>query len=605
MADAFLTLYNQELAAIRRAAAGFAAEHPKVAGHLRLSASAVDDPHVARLIESFAFLTARVRQKLDDDFPELTDAMLGVLYPHFVAPAPSMAIVRMAAAPELAGRHTVPRGALLESESVKGESCRFQTTQPTDVWPVAVIDAALAPMPAAAPRLPAAHRATAVLRLRRAATAPGQTFGSLGIDRLRLFLSGGPDLTFRLRDMLLNHVTGIALAEEASDPQAVEIDAAHLHPVGFEPDEGMLPYPARSFIGYRLLSEMFNFPEKFLFIDLSGLTARTLRQDSRTLDIYVFLDQPWPEGERLIGPETFALGCVPVVNLFRQPAEPIILSHDATDYHVLPDARRPDAREIFSIERVSATSPDGARIEFLPLYGHHHGIAPARHRHFWHMTRRARGGRDPGTEVFLSLVDLDLDTSAPADWTVSVDTLCFNRDLPAGLPFGGGHPAFVLVEGGPVGVAACLTPPTAVVRPRLGDHARWRLISHLSLNHLSLVDGRDGAAALREVLKLYDFKDTPESRALIDAVTAVDMHPVTARSPRPGASALCRGIDIVLTIDAARSGAIGAFLPAAILERFFALYVSINSFTRVTLLDKGRPEPLKRWPARIGDRLIA
>jgi type VI secretion system protein ImpG len=605
MADTFLTLYNQELGAIRRTAAGFAAEHPKVAGHLRLSANAVDDPHVARLIESFAFLTARVRQKLDDDFPELTDALLGVLYPHYVAPTPSMAVVRMAAAPELAGRFTVPRGAMLDSEAVQGESCRFRTTMPAEIWPVAVTAATLAPMPAMAPQVGAAHQAKAVLRLTLTCTAPGQTFGSLGIDRLRFFLSGGPDLTYRLHDLLLNHVTGIALATDAHDPNVVEIGAAHLCPVGFEPDEGMLPYPAQSFIGYRLLSELFNFPEKFLFVDLSGLSARTLRQDCRSLDAYFFLNRAWPEGERLVGPDAFALGCVPVVNLFSQPAEPIILGHDATEYHVLADARRPDAREIYAIERVSATSPSGERLDFLPLYGNHHGADPSRQRHFWHMTRRPRGGRDQSSDVFLSLVDLGLDPSVPADWTVSVDTLCFNRDLPAKLPFGGGHPAFTLVDGGPVGVAACLTPPTAVVRPRLGDGARWRLISHLSLNHLSLVGGRDGAAALRELLKLYDLKDTPESRALIDAVTAIDVHPVTARAPQPGASAMCRGIDIDLTLDPDRAGAIGAFLPAAVLERFFALYVSINSFTRVTLLGKGRTEPLKRWPARIGDRLVA
>lgn len=605
MADSFLTFYNQELGAIRHAAAGFAAEHPKVAGHLRLSANAVDDPHVARLIESFAFLTARVRQKLDDDFPELTDALLGVLYPHYVAPIPSMAVVQLAAAAELAGRFTLPRGATLESEPVRGEPCRFRTTMPADVWPVKVAAAGLSPMPAAAPQVAAAREAKAVLRLRLACTAPGQTFGGLGVDRLRFFLPGAPELSYRLHELLLNHVIGMAVATDLDDPAPVEIGPEHLHPVGFEPEDGMLPYPAQSFIGYRLLSELFTFPEKFLFVELSGLTAKILRQDSRELEIYFYLDRAWPEGERLVGPQAFALGCVPVINLFAQPAEPILLGHDATEYHLLADARRPDAREVYSVDRVTASSPRGERLDFLPLYGNHHGVDPSRHGHFWHMARRPRGGRDKSSEVYLSLVDLGLDPNGPADWTVSVETLCFNRDLPAQLPFGGGHPVFTLVEGGPVRVAACLTPPTAVVRPALGEGGRWRLISHLSLNHLSLLDEREGAPALRELLKLYDLKDTPESRALIEAVAAIGYKRVTARAPQPGAAALCRGIDIDLTLDPDRAGALGIFLPAAVLERFFSLYVSINSFTRLALRAKGRGEVLKRWPARIGDRLTA
>jgi type VI secretion system protein ImpG len=605
MADSFLTFYNQELAAIRRSAAGFAAEHPKVAGHLRLSPNAVDDPHVARLIESFAFLTARVRQKLDDDFPELTDALLGVLYPHYVTPMPSMAIVQLTAAAELTGSFTLPRGAALETEPVRGEPCRFRTTMPAEIWPIEVTAASLAPLPVAAPQVAAARGAKAVLRLKLTCTAPGMTFGELGVDALRFFLPGSPELSYALHTLLLNHVVGMALVTELDDPKPVEIGPEHIRAVGFELEEGMVPYPAQSFIGYRLLSELFAFPEKFLFFDLSGLTAKTLRDDAQSIEVYFYLDRTWPEGERLVRPQAFALGCAPVVNLFHQPAEPIILGHDATEYLVLADARRPEAREIYSIGQVVAASPRGERVEFLPLYGNHHGIDPARQNHFWHAQRRPRGGRDHSSDLYLSLVDLGLNPAVPADWTVSIETLCFNRDLPAQLPFGGGHPRFHLVEGGPVQVASCLTPPTAVVRPRLGDGARWRLISHLNLNHLSLVDDAGGAAALREMLKLYDLKDTPETRAIVDAVAAIDFRRVTARAPHADVAALCRGIDIDLTLDAERAGAMGIFLPAAVLERFFALYVSINSFTRLALRAKGRSEVVKRWPARIGDRLSA
>ncbi|HTH97157.1 MAG TPA: type VI secretion system baseplate subunit TssF [Stellaceae bacterium] len=605
MPDSFLSFYNQELAAIRRQATQFAAEHPKVAGHLRISPNAIDDPHVARLIESFAYLTARLRQKLDDDFPELTDAMLGVLYPHYVTPLPSMAIVQMKAAPELTGRFNLPRGAVMETEAVKGEPCRFRTTMPAEIWPVEVTAASLAPVPAAAPQVPAARLAKSVLRLKLAVTAPGMSFTDLGLDGLRFFLSGPPELSYTLHELLLNNVIGMALAETLNDPTPVELGPEHISAVGFEPEDGVVPYGARSFLGYRLLSELFAFPEKFLFVDLSGLSARALRGIGREIEIYIYLDRAWSEGERLVRPQAFALGCTPVVNLFGQPAEPIILGHDATEYLVQADARRPEAREIYSIERVMASSPRGERVEFLPLYGNHHGADPARRQHFWHAMRRSRGGRDKSSEMYLSLVDLGLNPNVPADWTVSVETMCFNRDLPAQLPFGGGHPRFHLTEGGPVSVAQCLTPPTPVVRPESGDGARWRLISHLNLNHLSLVDGPDGAQALRELLRLYDIKDTPETRAIVDAVNSVGFRRTTARAPHADVAALCRGVDIELIMDPERAGAMGIFLPAAVLERFFALYASINSFTRLSLRAKGRTEITNRWAARIGDRLTA
>ncbi|WP_029011827.1 type VI secretion system baseplate subunit TssF [Niveispirillum irakense] len=604
MPDTFLSFYSQELASIRRSAAQFASDNPKVAGNLRVSPNAVDDPHVARLIESFAYLTARVRQKLDDDFPELTDALLGMLYPHYVTPMPSMAVVQMKAAPELTGSHAVPRGAALETEPVRGEPCRFRTTMPTEIWPIHVTAASLASMPAAAPLVPVARQAKSVLRLKIASTAQGMSLTELGPDRLRFFLNGAPEVVYRLHELLLNNVIGMALVEDVNDPMPVTLGPDHLSAVGFEPDDGMVPYGPQSFIGYRLLSELFAFPEKFLFVDLRGLSARILRGVGKEMEIYLYLDRAWPEGEKLVRPAVFALGCVPVVNLFRQAAEPIILGHEVNEYLVQPDARRPEAREIYAINRVTASSPRGEKVEITPLYGSHQSARPDRQQHFWHAMRRPRSSRDPSTDMFLSLVDLGLNPSVPADWTVSVETLCFNRDLPAQLPFGGGHPQFILSNGGPLQSIVCLTPPTPVIRPETGNGARWRLISHLSLNHLSLVEGPNGADALRSILRLYDLKDTPETRALVDAVISVSAKRATARAPHTDVATLCRGLDIELVLDPERVGTTGIFLLAAVLERFFSLYASINSFTRLGLRAKGRSELTARWPARIGGGLV-
>jgi type VI secretion system protein ImpG len=207
--------------------------------------------------------------------------------------------------------------------------------------------------------------------------------------------------------------------------------------------------------------------------------------------------------------------------------------------------------------------------------------------------------------MFVSLVDLQFDPSVPIDWTLSVDTTCLNRDLPARLPYGGGHPTLDIVEGAPgVSKVVCMTPPTPTLRPDFGRGGRWRLVSHLTLNHLSLLDEDDGAEALREILRLYDFRDSSETRAVIDSVLNVSGRRGVARAPSRDMGAFCRGIDVTLEFDDQRFSGSGLFLLACVLERFLGLYCSINSFSRLTARVKGRTGVLRTWPPRAGDRVL-
>jgi type VI secretion system protein ImpG len=610
MVDELLPYYNRELTYIRRLAAEFAEAHPKIAGRLRLSADAVEDPHVGRLIEAFAFLTARIRRKLDDDFPELTDALLGILYPHYLAPIPSMAIVQFKGQPESTGPYTVPAGTEIETEAVGGETCRFRTCYPATLWPITLQAASLTGRPLVAPTGPrtAGSGAVASLRLTLRCLSEEMTFTQLAPESLRFFLRGQPQHVFALYELILNNTVLVALADSPTDPNPVFLEPDCIRPVGFERDEGMLPYPARSFVGYRLLTEFFAFPDKFLFFDLTRLSGKVLLEAGNKLEVFLYLNHSSVELERSVSAESFALGCAPVVNLFRQRAEPIQLTHTESSYRVVPDARRPAALEVYSIDRVSASSPTGEERVFLPFHSVKHAVDPTGQTGFWHATRRPAGFRDTGTEMFLSLVDLDFNPSAPADWIASVETTCLNRDLPARLPYGGGHPHLQLVEGtSAVASVACITPPTPTLRPPMREGGRWRLISHLTLGHLSLTDHEDGASALREILKLYDFRDSPDTRAIIDSVLSIRSRRGTARAPsQDGArdGAFCRGVEVAIEFDDRQFSESGLFLLAAVLERFLALYASINSFTRLTATVKGRSGILRRWPPRAGDRTL-
>jgi type VI secretion system protein ImpG len=601
MPDRLLSLYNDELTHLRRSAAEFAAAYPAQAGRLRLSADAVEDPHVGRLMEGFAYLTARIRQKLDDEFPELTEALLGVLYPHYLAPVPACTTLQFTPVPELAESAQVPAGTELDSEPVDNESCRFRTCYPVTLWPVAIERAALAGRPAPAPANPRARGTAAVLQLSLRCLAPDAAVTALGMDRLRLCLRGGPQQVFPLYDLLAGHVLSVALARSATDPDPVILGPEHVRPVGFERDETLLPADRRSAAGYRLLSEYFAFPEKFLYVELTGLQAAP-PGDGGSLQIFVYFDRAAPELERALSAENFALGCTPAINLFAQHAEPIALDHRSLEVRVVPDARRPRGLEIYSVDHVAATAPDGTRLPFRPFYG---GAGSGSAVRYWHAARRPAGPANPGTEVYLALVDQAFDPAVPAGHILSVDLTCLNRDLPARLPFGGGHPVMTPVQpAASVAAVTCLTPPTRTLRPSLLGQDRWRLVSHLSLNHLSLMETADGPDRLRQMLRLYDLRATPETAAVIDGVAGLSAVPGTARAPQPGVMALCRGVDIALELDERRFADASALLFAGVLERFFALHASINAFTRLTVRGKDHKGVLKRWPARAGERIL-
>jgi type VI secretion system protein ImpG len=603
MDDALLSFYQRELEYFRTQAGEFADANPKIAGRLRLSQDSFDDPFVARLVQSFALLTARIRTKLDDEFPELTDALLGTLYPHYVAPVPSMAIAQFAAQKDLAGRHTLAAGTEIEAEALGGENCRYRTAYPVELWPVQIAAAGLTGRPLIAPANPLAPGAAAILRITLRCRAPEMTFDKLGLDRLRFFLRGGQP--FALYETILNNVVSIALADASNDQAPVILSPEAIRPVGFGRDEGLLPYPARSFLGYRLLTEYFALPEKFLFIDLTQIERKTRRPCADKLEVFFYLNRTGADLERSVTADTFALGCTPIVNVFRQRAEPITLTHRVPEYRVVADARRPQALEVHTIERVTATRPDGTSAVFEPFYALRHGEQRDRPVPYWYAARRPAEGADPGTEVFLALVDLDFDPDVPADWVLSVDTICLNRDLPSRLPFGGGRPYFAPVEGASaVAGIVCLTPPTATLRPAIGRRGQWRLISHLTLNHLSIAEGPDALDALREILRLYDFRDSPETRALIDGISGISSRRSTARTPSPEGIAFARGIDVTVELDPERYDTGGLFLMAAVLDRFLGLYCSINAFTRLTATVKGRPGILRKWPARAGDRTL-
>ena len=608
MSDSFLPYYSRELDALRRLSGDFADANPKIAGRLRLAPDSIDDPHVGRLLEGVAFLSARAQQRLDDEFPEITDALLGVLYPQYLAPIPSAAIAQFACQPALRVPVVVPSGAEVETDPVRGEPCRFRTAYETTLWPVEIESVKLSGLPLAAPAAGLAG-VRGSLRISLRTADPETTFAELGLDRLRCFLRGPLEQSLPLHELLCGHVLGVALADSANDVRPTLLPKHAVQPVGFAPEEALTPWSARSFSGFRLLSEYFALPEKFLFVDLCGLEARSLLQASNRMELFVYLDQAAPELEQRLQPDPLALGCTPMVNLFAKQCEPVPLTHQTSEYLVSPDLRRPRAHEIWSIERVSELRGDGTTRPWRPFYRHPaaDGQAGASDGDAGSFTliRRDSPGPLTGSDVFLAPLDPAFDVERPADTVLSVDALCTNRDLPAALPFGGGQPRLRLSQGiGAVTGIRCLTAPTASLRAPLREHRGWRLISHLSLGHLSVVGGAGAADSLREVLRLYDLRDSSESRALIASLLSVRSKPGTARVPGARPGSFCRGTEVTLEFDARAWGSMGLFLLACVLDRFLALHATVNSFVRTSVVLQGQPGTVVRFAPRAGTRVL-
>lgn len=412
---------------------------------------------------------------------------------------------------------------------------------------------------------------------------------------------------YALYELLFSGILQIAIAKHPEDKEALFLSPEHLQAVGFETNEGVLPYNGRSFTGYRLLTEFFAFPEKFLFLELKGLTAENLRKIGDTLEIFFYLQSTNKDLEPHISASNFALGCTPMVNLFKHRAEPISLKQTESEYRIIPDVRRPKHFEIYSIQNITAVNSEGEQVTYRPFYGINHGAARDETNCYWYVSRRPAEAQDgeyvTGTELFLSLVDLNFKTSDLADWALDIETLACNRDLPAALPFGGGEPYLQFATfSAPVSKILCLTPPTPTRRIYGREEGLWRLISHLTLNHLSLTDKEEGAEALREILHLYDYVENDETQALIEAIVSLSSNKVLARDPSGSLNGFCQGQEMIIEFDERRFTGTSLFLFASVLDRFLALYASVNAFTKLTAVTKGRRRVIHKWSARIGDK---
>ncbi len=600
-----LEYYQRELTYLRKMGAEFADQYPKVAGRLELGSDRSPDPHIERLIESFAFLTARIQYNLESEFPRLSAALLGVLYPQFLNPVPSMTVAQFEVDPgqiKLTSRYSILRHTPLFAKTEQGHKCQFRTCYPVELWPVEITRAEFI----SPDKYDFINEPNVLTVLRLRIESQTGSFDELPIPRLRFYLNGERMLVNSLYELLFGNTVNVAVLTEKSGQPAF-LTKNSILPVGFGTDEGVLPYPGNAHAGYRLIQEYFTFPEKYLFFDLNlqrggESNAHHISSAGAYFDILIMTDLP--KSRMVIDKDTFCLGCTPIINLFHKTTEPVRMDQRQVEYPLDPDKRRERTTEIHSVLSVSSISDSRDKTGVIePFFSFSHRTEKKDHRAFWYARRELAGRKDiPGTRMFVSFVDLDFNPGMPPASTVYAHTLCTNRTLAEDLP----RSALLQIERSvPVSRILTLDKATRQISPPLGGATLWRLISHLSLNYLSLSDSAESLGALKEIIRLYDLSERMDACKQSAGIEEMSCRKVVRRFGTDAWRGFCRGTEISMTFDEREfEGGGSAFLFGTVLNSFFPLYASVNSFTQLIIKSQKHKGIWKKWEPRAGAQIV-
>ena len=616
MSEELLQYYERELTYLRQMGGDFARRYPRVAGRLLLGADACEDPHVERLLEGFALMAARVHRRIDDDFPEISEALLNMIYPAYLRPLPAMTIVECMADPtqgkKTAGA-TLKRGtAMVTKATVDGMPCRFQSAYDVELWPFAVAEAEWrqperlqVPVRSSGP-----VQAVAAARL-RLKCFQDVVFEGLPIERLRFYLSGDASVVYNLYEFISNNCIEVQVRNPKDRTRFITLGRENIKMVGFDKDEAIIPHERRSAEGHRLLQEYFAFPEKFLFFDLDGLDVLGSSGFGEEAEL-LFLFSRFERADRQqtmelgVGSQTFRMGCTPVINLFPQTAEPILLTQTKHEYTIIPNSRHAAMMEAFSIEEVVASNPKLRQSVTLdPVHAHRHHTREQKEMVFWSATRNSNelGEREPSV-LTISVVDLQGHIKSPDADVLTVRCLCSNFDLPSRFNFSlnSGDADLEVVGQAATKTISVLRRPTQSADPPLSKGQVWRLISLLSLNYLSLTE--DGRTAFQEILRLHNFTDSAHLENHVGSIQEMQSEPHFALVQSDYGLVPARGTKVHLEMDEQQFAGAGVYLFAAVLDRFLASYASINSFSRLSVSTNLRKEVMHTWPPRAGTKVL-
>jgi len=571
--------YQRELANLRELAVEFSRAHPALAPML---SGLTPDPDVERLLEGVAFLIGLLREKLEDEFPEIIHGLVELIFPHYLRPIPSTTLISFGPKPSLRESLKIPSGIQVGSMPVDGTSCLFRTCYDLEVHPLRVIGAEYDQKVGRPPQI------------RLALELSGMPLSAWRLQKLRFYLAGAYPDAANLYLLLNRRVKSITLRPVAGGTP-VTLPSKVLVPAGFALNESLLSYPTQSFPGYRVLQEYFILPEKFLFFDLTGWDHWKDRGSGSAFEILFELSGT-PAAPPRIRPESFMLFVSPAVNLFPHEADPIVVDHHQPEYKVRPMGNQAGHFEVYSVDKViglvqgSVEHRDYVSFEF---FGNHDRECP-----IYEISRR-RSPITQALDVFLTLTYPHSLTMESKE-TLSISLTCTNGVLPERLQLGD--------ISQPTATSPDLTEfrnilsPTPQIHPPVGSNRLWHFLSHLALNYLSVANLEN----VKELLGIYIFpegRDRAKIAANTKRVEAIlDLQVIDA--DRLVGGYMMRGREIHMKLRQDHFASPGdLFLFGTVMDYFFAVYSSLNAFTQLFVEETITGETYT-WPPRLGERFL-
>lgn len=617
----FLEFYNQELKFIRESAAEFAAEYPKIAGRLAIDGFDCADPYVERLLEGFAFLSARIHLKLDSSFPVFTQHLLELVYPGFLVPSPSVLLAQFT--PDLgegtlAQGFTIPKGTLLHSGFAKDEatSCKYSLSHDVELWPLEITTAEYLSYQTisqftAGTEFNMSAKSGILLNIK---LPEALCFEDLAIKNLPIYLRGSEEFPSVLYANLLKNFCGVIYRSNSkiwnSDAGAIKISGK-----GFDENEPMLPQFNKQFDGLRLLREYFLFDKKFLSVSLSGLDSIFKGLKASSVEIIVLMSDAEPRLENRVDRNNFQLFCSPAINLFKKRAERVLVSNLDSEFHIIPDRMRPLDYEVCFISSVEGVTGSNERAQkFFPLYDYNqydHAYSSgfysvSRERKKRNTAQMKYGYRSSyiGSELYISIVDPQNVPFSDKLKQLIVEVMCSNRDLPLMMPLGKDTTDFTTETGAPCLSIRCLGEPTRPHEPLAQGSFCWDLVQQLSINFLGFGSSEpESTNAIKKLLTLLLESSDSIGKKQIDGILSLNISKITRRLPIHGPICFGRGVEVKMMVDKYAFEGGNAFVLAAVLDVFFSQYVSVNSFSQFVLCSIQDGE-IYRWPIRTGMQKI-
>ncbi|MBI5276020.1 MAG: type VI secretion system baseplate subunit TssF [Burkholderiales bacterium] len=612
-----IDLYNEELLHLRSEASEFAREYPDRAAALALDENRAEDPYVERLLEGVAFLSARVRLKLDAQYPQFTQQLLDVLFPGWLDPTPSACVLRFRPDTDssaLAEGPVVARGSVVHA-SIPGQPavrCEFRTTKDLQLLPVDLASVQyVAARPEDGPSWPGVARAASSLRL-EVKLAGECTFADLPLDRLPLYITSPDAYGSQLLELLGGRCTAVAVsADWAPRSPRMWLPGSSVVHVGFDESEAMLPLPSRGHAGFRVLKEYAALPDKFRFVEVTGLRKALAAMRTRTLCLHFHFSGVFPRLESAVKLPSLALSCVPAVNLSERQLDRVDIHPGFTEFHLRADAMRPRDHEVIRVTEVVGGG-GGTERPFNPIFeavgsgraamASYYTVRRERRR----LTQQELLGRPityPGSEVYIALSEPAAPPFGRDLQYLSVRALCSNRDMPLYLKAQRSDSRYEAVDTLPVKQIDCMAGPSVPLASPVDGFEPWMALSHLFANYLSLFDAspQKGGEMLRAMLGLYATTTGHFLLRQAEGLNSVVTEQITRRVPGGGPLAFGKGVSVRLDMnDRAFEGG-SPFLLAAVLENYLAAHVGINSFVETHLELSDRAEAIA-WPPRFGRR---